>query len=589
MPETSDLLIRIDATTALLQQQLAQAERATKRASGSMARSLKQIDDASERLVAGMSSVNDASLRMVSGMSAAGAAAAGLSVRAGAMGKSTGLAGAQMLQLSQQFQDFGIQVAGGQNPLIALAQQGSQVSFIMGGFGATLVAVREGMKALTAAMLTNPLFQTAGIASVVAGAAASVLLFSDNTDEAAEAQDRLNKILETGADRYKQVRRQSGLTADARAAEARNIVAMGQIEITRLETQIAAEELRLRRLGARGAVAQDDPFRKEKDALRQMRLDLIVTRAQLGQFDSGMAHLFDTGDPANDDGKTKTKATKEQTSALDDLVSSMRDENTLLGLNGEERAKTAALLRAQAAAQRDYDNLLRDSPLLTLEEKAAIEATAAAHYNLEQSIKAADKANKQAAKEAERAERQWKRFGVSLSEDVGKDLADVALGFEDLGDVVVSTLRQILNQALKMQSVSGGGGIVGGIVSSLINGLSGFSGANPGNALTGFANPAFPGKTGRASGGPVVPGMLYEVGERGREIFAPSVPGTIIPNHALGRMGGMTKIINIDARGAAPGVEHNIMRAIRASEDRAVTRSIASVRSLQNRTGGARI
>src|SRR5690606_31604503 len=37
----------------------------------------------------------------------------------------------------------------------------------------------------------------------------------------------------------------------------------------------------------------------------------------------------------------------------------------------------------------------------------------------------------------------------------------------------------------------------------------------------------------RASGGPVDPSHNYLVGERGPEMFVPSVPGTIVPNDAL--------------------------------------------------------
>ncbi|AZU04101.1 hypothetical protein X907_1569 [Glycocaulis alkaliphilus] len=55
----------------------------------------------------------------------------------------------------------------------------------------------------------------------------------------------------------------------------------------------------------------------------------------------------------------------------------------------------------------------------------------------------------------------------------------------------------------------GGGGGAGGIFSG-VGKMLGFGG-------------------GKATGGAVRPGMAYAVGERGREIFAPSVPGNIIP------------------------------------------------------------
>ena len=47
----------------------------------------------------------------------------------------------QNIQLAYQLQDFGVQIAGGQNPLLALAQQGSQLSGAFGGVGNAFKAV----------------------------------------------------------------------------------------------------------------------------------------------------------------------------------------------------------------------------------------------------------------------------------------------------------------------------------------------------------------------------------------------------------------------------------------------------------------
>ncbi|EKE72484.1 hypothetical protein, partial [Oceanibaculum indicum] len=54
------------------------------------------------------------------------------------------------------------------------------------------------------------------------------------------------------------------------------------------------------------------------------------------------------------------------------------------------------------------------------------------------------------------------------------------------------------------------------------------------------------------------------VGERGPELFVPDRPGTIIPNDFGGGMGGGGMVVNIDARGAAPGVEALIRREMAA-------------------------
>lgn len=46
----------------------------------------------------------------------------------------------------------------------------------------------------------------------------------------------------------------------------------------------------------------------------------------------------------------------------------------------------------------------------------------------------------------------------------------------------------------------------------------------------------------RAEGGPVEPGEVYQVGERGPELFQPTVPGRIIPNHEIRQVGGTTQV-----------------------------------------------
>src|SRR5204863_9580950 len=72
-------------------------------------------------------------------------------------------------------------------------------------------------------------------------------------------------------------------------------------------------------------------------------------------------------------------------------------------------------------------------------------------------------------------------------------------------------------------------GAPGQIATPLAGDLIGNAGSVPGNYGSGiFALPA------RASGGPVVAGQPYLVGEEGPEIHVPSTAGTIIPNKALG-------------------------------------------------------
>lgn len=88
-----------------------------------------------------------------------------------------------------------------------------------------------------------------------------------------------------------------------------------------------------------------------------------------------------------------------------------------------------------------------------------------------------------------------------------------------------------------------------------------------------------------AGGGIANSPQLALFGEgRMNEAFVPLPDGRAIPVKMQG--GGGVQVINnyhIDARGAEPGVEERIRRAIRDSEDRAVTRSVTQVQDLNQR------
>jgi phage-related minor tail protein len=78
----------------------------------------------------------------------------------------------------------------------------------------------------------------------------------------------------------------------------------------------------------------------------------------------------------------------------------------------------------------------------------------------------------------------------------------------------------------------------------------------------------------KADGGPVTAGSTYIVGERGPEVFMPSVSGSIVPNHALGG-GGVTVVqnISIDSRSD----QASIMQAMAMSAERAKNDIMASL------------
>ena len=88
------------------------------------------------------------------------------------------------------------------------------------------------------------------------------------------------------------------------------------------------------------------------------------------------------------------------------------------------------------------------------------------------------------------------------------------LGFEDLKRAFLSAMAEVAASAVRSgigAVLSGGGGKGGGgIIGSLFAGLLGLPG--------------------RATGGPVVPGRGYLVGERGPELFVPTASGKVESN-----------------------------------------------------------
>lgn len=129
-------------------------------------------------------------------------------------------------------------------------------------------------------------------------------------------------------------------------------------------------------------------------------------------------------------------------------------------------------------------------------------------------------------------------FAIDGLNALSDGIANAALKVKSLGDAF-STMRDIAQQAIQQVIADL---IRLGIQQSInrILATAIFGGGGGGGAATGFASVlngvSFGGA--RATGGPVDPGKMYLVGERGRELFVPNERGTIVPNDALRSGGG---------------------------------------------------
>jgi tape measure domain-containing protein len=117
-------------------------------------------------------------------------------------------------------------------------------------------------------------------------------------------------------------------------------------------------------------------------------------------------------------------------------------------------------------------------------------------------------------------------------------------------------------------------------IDALISGIAGgFGGGGGYFGKSGFTN-FLPFGGPRAMGGPVSNGKAYLVGERGPELFIPSVAGSIKPN---GASAGMVNHIAIDARGAQKGVGDEIRAALTDWERGAYQRHVAYAQQARKR------
>lgn len=126
------------------------------------------------------------------------------------------------------------------------------------------------------------------------------------------------------------------------------------------------------------------------------------------------------------------------------------------------------------------------------------------------------------------------------------------LGFEELQATALKALDAIAAGALRagLNAVSGGGGGLGGILSTVLGGVLG--------------------APGRATGGPVTGGRPYMVGERGPELFVPAAAGRIEPAAGTGMAREVRVAITVNApAGEAPAMmgrsARQVARAVKAA------------------------
>ena len=115
----------------------------------------------------------------------------------------------------------------------------------------------------------------------------------------------------------------------------------------------------------------------------------------------------------------------------------------------------------------------------------------------------------------------------TIATDLSDGIKGLIRGTSTLNDVLNNVLNKMIDAAFNMAFFGNAGG-------TLTKGLGLF-----GNLFGGFLQ----------SGGPARAGKSYIVGEKGPELFTPSVSGMVTPNSTMG--GSTNIVVNVDASGSS--------------------------------------
>ena len=121
-------------------------------------------------------------------------------------------------------------------------------------------------------------------------------------------------------------------------------------------------------------------------------------------------------------------------------------------------------------------------------------------------------------------------IGKGIEQGIVSNLTNAVMGTQTLAQAAMNVLENLKRKLIEVaiqRAVSGIGNFFGGALGGIFGGL--------------FAN-----------GGRPPVGKASIVGERGPELFIPSVSGTVIPNNKIGGASSVNNIvINVDASGSS--------------------------------------
>lgn len=454
-------------------------------------------------------------------------------------------------QAGYQLQDFIVQIQAGQNPVIAFTQQFSQLAgFFMGPWGA---AIGLGIAVL------------GGLITALSGTGRAA---KEAAKEVAEAADTMaSKLRSIQAEKFTLLNPK--WDADFAKASKKRVA---------LVDELTALELQASRYGPDGEESHNIGQRNRYDAriaAKQEELDLAVAEGNVlfknmqldkdrtkALLDRNAQESAATNKLTKDvmgvlSGKEtpEAKASRELQEYLDKLDQGYHRRAEMAGLekeallvqkhrNEEEDLHNSLLERGLDIGDREYLNAVQGLQLAQGEELQIYRNNAARQKALD-----LEKARLAELKKITPYQKMINGIAKNIGSSMENSLMSIVDGTQSVKEAFKSMALDIIKHLYKVlvvqKMVRMFGGFLGGssnpIIASIGGGLSTYGG--------GFAN-----------GGQVDGGRSYLVGERGPEMFTPSMGGGHITPASQTNAGGVTIVQNINV---STGVQQTVRSEIR--------------------------
>ena len=264
-------------------------------------------------------------------------------------------------------------------------------------------------------------------------------------------------------------------------------------EVVALKKSLIAEEHKVALVEAKG----DEDLKNLANVEKTNKLSIL--NADIAQAEVDLAKEF------NDEQEKRNKLQEQEAKRIQAIKDSA--EAKILSIEKENELREFALTAtAEEIAFKTIVLSLSKDELAFIDEKRLKNALA----------------NSERIAGLEKEEELVNSIKETLAVGMGDAIRGLIRGTATLNDALRGVLNKMADAFLNM-------GLFGNVGGSFIPGL-------------GLLGGLF-----KANGGPVKGGGSYVVGERGPEMFTPSVSGMVTPNHALG--GSTNIVVNVDASG----------------------------------------